>query len=1044
MNYSVVKFIEPADGTKLFECVPNLWFTDDEKSRCRWPPKSKKSVTLRAMNRDVPEDDWEAYECELVSEGHATYSIGSKIVREKVSQCYNTSSADEHFCREKFRREHPGLVSKGDQCFENLFADAKVTQSNETKPAKSKDLEVLLDVTSNPLQNITAKKQDVTPHLHSSGRSGSRANSSSGGSSEPNTRRSDSRELSIHSRSRSNDLVSHRSNRQSRDSLNQRETRSRSRSCRSISSSGERQIDGCRSRINLRKSNSSASSKHSRPRSICSKRRRSGSQSRDTSKQRESRSRSRSCHSRLSSRSRRHSGSQSHRSFIQRRSPRSLSFRSGSNSGDRLRNDSQAHLTRHSHSSRRSDPKSQYSSAHCGSHSRSRSFFSQSITGKRQYNSTNVNPSNSTSRSRSTLPLRDSNSSRHVKRQDSYRCRSRSPLHGLQNQSNKEKNTPSKIKSIVSPRTRNRIRVQEMYKRHQQQQASNRPSVRSGVSSHLERERNDRNGRNHQHMSTNRKISSRSLHLNNNNTPLNTLVEELREMKKIVKKIDHQFVENSIKTVLTQIQSNMGQLTEMIRHALTASDNDPNNRLDNVNLLIISQKDTEIAHLKASLEAMLEINQILANEQMTLKELSDKQTQLINSLQKGIMSTSKLQIQAECGLENSSTVIEAMKREIDQLKSDKENATQGNVSLTLELQRLKIDKEKILQEQLLNLVQVDEMQQQIAQSKRENHSMQQQIDQFEADKDNVMKENARLALELEHFIIEKEKILQEQLTNLVQVDEMQQQIDQSKRENYSMQQQIDQFKADKDNATKENARLALELQHFTIEKEKILQEQHIYLVQIDEMEQLRSENRHMHDENQRLLKDLDDLKNEFVYVTNDLGSTLQNLKMAASSKEKTDMTTQTETFNETVLMPVDSVIAKSSRHSVTVAQSTKNNTETASLSSNMDELSAAERSKPDFVTDDVIVKECRDKLRNLQFGWMKFSTSKKAKFCPGFVHPADIDGIQRAQKVTTTGYVSNEKYVCFGFAENIPETDKKYQEKAALKKFNEKFNFSYS
>ncbi|KAJ6646903.1 hypothetical protein Bhyg_02117 [Pseudolycoriella hygida] len=529
MNYSVVKFIEPADGTKLFECVPNLWFTDDEKSRCRWPPKSKKSVTLRAMNRDVPEDDWEAYECELVSEGHATYSIGSKIVREKVSQCYNTSSADEHFCREKFRREHPGLVSKGDQCFENLFADAKVTQSNETEPAKSKELEVLLDVTSNPLQNNTAKKQDVTPHLHSSGRSGSRANSSSGGSSEPNTRRSDSRELSIHSRSRSNDLVSHRSNRQSRDSLNQRETRSRSRSCRSISSSGERQIDGCRSRINLRKSNSNASSKHSQPRSICSKRRRSGSQSRDTSKQRESRSRSRSCHSRLSSRSRRHSGSQSHRSFIQRRSPRSLSFRSGSNSGDRLRNDPQAHLTCHSHSSRRSDPKSQYSSAHCGSHSRSRSFFSQSITGKRQYNSTNVNPSNSTSRSRSTLPLRDSNSSRHVKRQDSYRCRSRSPLHGLQNQSNKEKNTPSKIKSIVSPRTRNRIRVQEMYKRHQQQQASNRPSVRSGVSSHLERERNDRNGRNHQHMSTNRKISSRSLHLNNNNTPLNTLVEKLRD-----------------------------------------------------------------------------------------------------------------------------------------------------------------------------------------------------------------------------------------------------------------------------------------------------------------------------------------------------------------------------------------------------------------------------------------------------------------------------------------------------------------------------------
>lgn len=69
-TYSVVKFIE--NFSKLFACIPDLWMVNEEKTACFWPPKSGKSVTLCAMNQDEPDDDWEVYECELISEGHGT------------------------------------------------------------------------------------------------------------------------------------------------------------------------------------------------------------------------------------------------------------------------------------------------------------------------------------------------------------------------------------------------------------------------------------------------------------------------------------------------------------------------------------------------------------------------------------------------------------------------------------------------------------------------------------------------------------------------------------------------------------------------------------------------------------------------------------------------------------------------------------------------------------------------------------------------------------------------------------------------------------
>ncbi len=75
--FAVIKFVEPEIDVKSFECIPDNWFVveedgkiDGEIRRCYWPPKSKQSFTLRAMNRDTPDEDWNIYECEVVSEGH--------------------------------------------------------------------------------------------------------------------------------------------------------------------------------------------------------------------------------------------------------------------------------------------------------------------------------------------------------------------------------------------------------------------------------------------------------------------------------------------------------------------------------------------------------------------------------------------------------------------------------------------------------------------------------------------------------------------------------------------------------------------------------------------------------------------------------------------------------------------------------------------------------------------------------------------------------------------------------------------------------------
>lgn len=71
--YSTVEFTDREYG-RLFECIPDIWFYDENKDACYWPPKTGKSFTLRALNGDLPDDTWEVCGCAVISEGHRKFS----------------------------------------------------------------------------------------------------------------------------------------------------------------------------------------------------------------------------------------------------------------------------------------------------------------------------------------------------------------------------------------------------------------------------------------------------------------------------------------------------------------------------------------------------------------------------------------------------------------------------------------------------------------------------------------------------------------------------------------------------------------------------------------------------------------------------------------------------------------------------------------------------------------------------------------------------------------------------------------------------------
>lgn len=66
--YSVVKFNEK--GIKLFECIWDGWFVDENREACFWPPKTGKNYLMRVLSQEKPDDSWKIYKCEVISEGH--------------------------------------------------------------------------------------------------------------------------------------------------------------------------------------------------------------------------------------------------------------------------------------------------------------------------------------------------------------------------------------------------------------------------------------------------------------------------------------------------------------------------------------------------------------------------------------------------------------------------------------------------------------------------------------------------------------------------------------------------------------------------------------------------------------------------------------------------------------------------------------------------------------------------------------------------------------------------------------------------------------
>lgn len=67
-KYTVVKF-DDEEKKKLFECIPDLWFVNELRESCFFPPATGKPYVQRAINCEKPEDHWGIYNCKIVRGG---------------------------------------------------------------------------------------------------------------------------------------------------------------------------------------------------------------------------------------------------------------------------------------------------------------------------------------------------------------------------------------------------------------------------------------------------------------------------------------------------------------------------------------------------------------------------------------------------------------------------------------------------------------------------------------------------------------------------------------------------------------------------------------------------------------------------------------------------------------------------------------------------------------------------------------------------------------------------------------------------------------
>lgn len=73
-DYSVIEFEEENSAERLFECIPDSWFVDENKTSCFWPPNlGTKNYMLLAVNCERPDDTWSIHMCKVVSGGHRKF-----------------------------------------------------------------------------------------------------------------------------------------------------------------------------------------------------------------------------------------------------------------------------------------------------------------------------------------------------------------------------------------------------------------------------------------------------------------------------------------------------------------------------------------------------------------------------------------------------------------------------------------------------------------------------------------------------------------------------------------------------------------------------------------------------------------------------------------------------------------------------------------------------------------------------------------------------------------------------------------------------------
>lgn len=76
--HTVVKFLEVNDDVS-FDCIPDIWFKDEDKDFCYWPPPTGKNVAIRAVKQELPDDTWTLYKCEVVKGGFRKLAITESI-----------------------------------------------------------------------------------------------------------------------------------------------------------------------------------------------------------------------------------------------------------------------------------------------------------------------------------------------------------------------------------------------------------------------------------------------------------------------------------------------------------------------------------------------------------------------------------------------------------------------------------------------------------------------------------------------------------------------------------------------------------------------------------------------------------------------------------------------------------------------------------------------------------------------------------------------------------------------------------------------------